>query len=59
MSASRQRLVLEGVYDQRLASGATFSPSLEIGFRNDGGDGETGTGIEAAAACTIPTRHRG
>ena len=47
LSASRQRLVLEGVYDQRLASGATFSPSLEIGFRNDGGDGETGTGIEA------------
>ena len=47
LSASRQRLVLEGVYDQKLASGATFSPSLEIGFRNDGGDGETGTGIEA------------
>ena len=47
LSASRQRLVLEGVYDQRLASGATFSPSLELGFRNDGGDGETGTGIEA------------
>ena len=50
LSASRQRLVLEGVYDQRLASGATFSPSLEIGFRNDGGDGETGTGIEAGGA---------
>ena len=49
LSASRQRLVLEGVYDQRLASGATFSPSLEIGVRNDGGDGETGTGIETGA----------
>ncbi len=47
LSASRQRLVLEGVYDHKLASGATFSPSLEIGLRNDGGDGETGNGIEA------------
>ena len=46
LSASRQRLVLEGVYDHKLASGATFSPSLEIGLRNDGGDGETGNGIE-------------
>ena len=49
LNASRQRLVLEGVYDQRLASGATFSPSLELGIRNDGGDGETGTGVETGA----------
>ena len=46
LSASRQRLMLEGVYDQHLASGATFSPSLEVGLRNDGGDGETGTSLE-------------
>ena len=49
LNASRQRLVLEGVYDQQLASGAAFSPSLEIGVRNDGGDGETGTGVETGA----------
>ena len=49
LDASRQRLVMEGVYDQELASGATFSPSLEIGIRNDGGDGETGTGVETGA----------
>ena len=49
LNASRQRLVLEGVYDQRLASGAALSPSLEIGIRNDGGDGETGTGVETGA----------
>ena len=49
LDASRQRLVMEGVYDQRLASGATFSPSLELGIRNDGGDGETGTGVETGA----------
>ncbi|MDE0048586.1 MAG: autotransporter domain-containing protein [Rhodospirillales bacterium] len=49
LNASQQRLVLEGVYDQRLASGATFSPSLVLGIRNDGGDGETGTGVETGA----------
>ena len=49
LDASRQRLVMEGVYDQELASGATFSPLLEIGIRNDGGDGETGAGVETGA----------
>ena len=46
VNVSRQRLTLEGVYDQKLASGATLSPSLELGIRNDGGDGETGSGVE-------------
>ena len=46
VNVSRQRLTLEGVFDQRLASGATLSPSLELGIRNDSGDGETGTGVE-------------
>ena len=50
LSASRQRLLLEGSHDQKLDSGATFAPSLELGLRNDGGDGETGTGIEAGGA---------
>ena len=50
LSASRQRLLLEGSHDQTLDSGATFTPSLELGLRNDGGDGETGTGIEAGGA---------
>ena len=47
VNVSRQRLTLEGVYDQKLASGATLSPSLELGIRNDSGDGETGSGVEA------------
>ena len=47
LSASRQRLMLEGEHVRKLDSGATFTPSLEIGLRNDGGDGETGAGIEA------------
>ena len=50
LSASRQRLMLEGEHVQRLASGATFTPSLELGVRNDGGDGETGSSIEAGGA---------
>ncbi len=50
LSASRQRLLLEGSHDQKLDSGATLTPSLELGLRKDGGDGETGTGIEAGGA---------
>ena len=50
LSASRQRLMLEGEHVRKLDSGATFTPSLELGVRNDGGDGETGTGIEAGGA---------
>ena len=50
LSASRQRLMLEGEHVRRLDSGATFTPSLELGVRNDGGDGETGTSIEAGGA---------
>ena len=50
LSASRQRLMFEGEHVQKLDSGATFTPSLEVGLRNDGGDGETGTGVEAGGA---------
>ncbi|MDE2912982.1 MAG: autotransporter domain-containing protein [Paracoccaceae bacterium] len=47
LNASRHRLMLEGSHVQDLASGSTFTPSIEIGLRNDGGDGETGTSVEA------------
>ena len=50
LSASRQRLMLEGSHTRTLASGGTFTPSVEIGMRNDGGDGETGSGVEAGGA---------
>ena len=46
LNASRQRLMLEGSHVQKLASGATFTPSLEFGMRHDGGDGETGNSLE-------------
>ena len=47
LNVSRLRLMLEGTHERKLASGATFSPSIELGMRHDGGDGETGSGIEA------------
>ena len=43
---SRLRLLLEGSRRLPVGDGATLAPSLNIGFRRDGGDAETGTGIE-------------
>ena len=44
--ASRLRLVLEGGRGFALSETATLRPSLELGVRHDGGDAETGTGVE-------------
>ena len=44
---SRLRLVLEGSRRMELAGGQTLTPTLEVGLRHDGGDAETGAGIEA------------
>ena len=46
---SRMRLILEGERAYRLPNGGTLTPALELGVRRDGGDAETGTGIEAGA----------
>ncbi len=43
---SRLRLALEARRDRVLASGARLSPRFELGLRHDGGDGETGAGVE-------------
>ena len=45
---SRLRLILEGSRAFDLGSG-TLTPSLEAGLRHDGGDAETGTGVEVGA----------
>ena len=50
LRVSRQRLMVEGSHARELASGATLTPSIEFGLRHDGGDGETGAGIEAGGA---------
>ena len=43
---NRVRLLLEGSSSFRIGEGGTFTPSGEVGIRHDGGDAETGTGLE-------------
>ncbi|MDE2876893.1 MAG: hypothetical protein OXQ93_15740, partial [Gemmatimonadota bacterium] len=45
--ATRLRLGIEGSWGIRLSGEARLTPRLELGIRRDGGDAETGTGIEA------------
>ena len=45
----RLRLVLEGERVFEAAYGGTLTPSGQVGFRHDGGDAETGTGLEVGA----------
>ena len=47
--SSRVRAVLDGSRSFALAGGATLTPSVELGVRQDGGDAETGTGMEFGA----------
>ena len=44
---SRLRLGLEGSRAFAAGPGAMLTPTLELGLRLDGGDAETGTGVEA------------
>ncbi len=50
---SRFRLGLEGSWHMDLANGRSFVPRLEIGTRYDGGDAETGFGIEVGAGLSL------
>ena len=44
--ASRVRLLLTGRHRHALAMGAELTPNFELGLRYDGGDAETGAGVE-------------
>ena len=46
---TRLRVTLEGERVFAAGEGATFTPSAEVGLRHDGGDAETGTGLEVGA----------
>ena len=46
---TRLRLIVEGERAYAVGEGATFTPSAEVGLRHDGGDAETGTGVEVGA----------
>ena len=56
---SRVRLALEGSHEVKLASGGALTPSLELGLRHDGGDAETGTGLELGAGFRYADPARG
>ena len=43
---TRLRVGLEGGWTKAFESGATLAPRLDVGARHDGGDAETGWGIE-------------
>ena len=45
-TVTRIRLGLEAVRPVGLGGGATLTPSLEVGVRHDGGDAETGFGLD-------------
>ena len=45
----RLRLIVEGSRAFEVGAGGTLTPSLELGVRHDGGDAETGTGVEMGA----------
>ena len=59
LNANRQRLMIEMTHAQDLASGATFTPSLEIGMRHDGGDGETGSSLEVGGGLRFANQASG
>ena len=48
--ATRLRLGLEGTWQGLRLAGGTLQPRLELGIRHDGGDAETGFGLDAGAA---------
>ena len=57
--ASRVRAVLEGSRSFAVAGGGSLEPSLSLGLRHDGGDAETGTGVEAGAGLAWSDPARG
>ena len=56
VDANRLRLAVKGVHTLSLESGALITPSLELGVRRDGGDGETGfgTGLQGGIVYSTP-----
>ena len=55
---SRLRLLLEGSRIVKLSTGL-MSPSLEVGMRHDGGDAETGLGLEVGGGLGYTNPERG
>ena len=58
-ATTRLRLGVTADWQQTLASGATLSPRLETGLRHDGGDAETGFGLEIGGGVGFSDPARG
>ena len=56
---TRLRLGLEGSRAMRFEGGARLTPSLDIGVRHDGGDAETGFGVDIGAGAAWTDRASG
>ena len=56
---SRLRFLLEGLHSFELEGGSVLMPSRNVGVRHDGGDAETGTGIEVGGGLSYTDPARG
>ena len=52
VGVNQARAAIEASHAQHFAGGASLKPTLEIGGRFDGGDGETGAGLEVGGGLT-------
>ena len=52
VGVNQARAAVEASHAQHFAGGGSLKPSLEIGGRFDGGDGETGAGMEVGGGLT-------
>lgn len=57
--ATRLRIGLAGTQVIRISETATVAPSFRLGFRRDGGDAETGTGIDVQGGIAVQETRSG
>ena len=53
VGVNQVRAAIEASHAQHFAGGGSLKPMLEIGGRYDGGDGETGAGLEVGGGCDL------
>ena len=58
-TVTRLRLGVEASRPFAVSAGATLTPSLEVGLRHDGGDAETGFGLDLGGGLTLSDPKRG
>ena len=58
-AVTRFRTGLEGSRDYSLGGGPSLRPSVEVGLRHDGGDAETGAGMDVGAGLIVSDARTG